>query len=317
MTKQTRINAILFLTYGAVLYGFYFLLGNTLNGYALGGINLSVFLVFGSVGLGMAGQFIFDWNNQRPFREVLKASHLTVILLMVGLIIIQFETVICIVMGWPIIYLGLLAGLYTTRALLDLIDNKTTFCIPLLLLPFAPAFMDVSVFIPTKTYTVSTQIEMQGTPDQVRALTLSVPLIDDAERPWTLTHSVLRAPRPLAATVKNGVRYATWERGVAFEEILIPSDTPNQLSWTFNFPDPALLKPLDYRISPIGPEVVMQTGGYQFDAISPNRTLVTLTTSYQLHTVMNGYFAFWGEVFLDDFHMAVLHVLAQRAEATL
>lgn len=303
----------MFLGYGAALY-VSVLIADLFFGR---GGNLSLVLIFGSLGLGLASQLFFDWHNVRPIFEVFRTGNIAIAIMMLGWWLFASETAICIIVAWPVLFVGLGIGLYATCAILNAIDQKTTFCLPLLILPFMAPIFDLGALVPMKSYAVSSQIEMRGTPDEIRMLTQSVPLIADAERPWTFTHSILRAPRPLRAELVDGIRYATWESGVAFEEILTPSDDPQNLSWTFNFPDPKLLKPLDYRVSPLGPEVVLDHGGYQFEAIGPDRTLVTLTTQYRLHTVMNGYFALWGQVFLNDFHMAVLHVIAQRAEATL
>ena len=317
MTRRSMINVLLFLSYAAVFYVVFFLLNNTLNSSSAQGLRISLVLIYASVGMGIAAQLIFDWHFTRPYRQVLTYSAWTVSALLLVLTLFNLETIACLVIGAPVLFVMLAIGLYLTRLLIAAIDGKSHYCMPLLIVPFVLPMIDASALIPTKTYAVTSQIEMKGTPQQVRALTLDVPHIQDVERPWTLTHSVFRAPRPLKAKVIKGVRYATWERGVAFQEILTETTNPNALSWSFHFPDPALLKPLDYHVSPTGPEVFMETGGYRFEPIGNDRTLVTLTTTYRLNTVMNGYLSLWGEVFLDDFHMAVLHVLAQRAEVTL
>lgn len=315
MNRQTKINLLTLILYGAILYGYFFLLIDPyFEDRKHQALQVSFGLIVSSFGLGLAAQLIFDWHNKRAFLFVFKWACLAIFGLMSLLLIISFETLICIVIGLPILVFMMAVGLSAIRLILIAVGQNSTMCMPLLLLPFFMPLADMSSLSPSKTYAVSTSIEMQGTPADIRALAISVPLISDAERPWTLTHSILRAPKPLQAQTLNGVRYATWERGVAFEEVLIETKDDNTLAWTFRFPDPKLLKPLDYRVSPIGPDVYMETGAYRFDAIDENRTLVTLTTTYRLETPINGYLAFWGKVFLDDFHMAVLHVIAQRAE---
>ena len=315
MNRQTKINVLTLILYGVILYGYFFLLIDpSFEDRKYQGLQVSFGLIVRSFGLGIAAQLIFDWHNKRAFLFVFKWACLAIFGLMSLLLLISFETLICIVIGGPILVFMMAVGLSAIRLILKAAGQNSTMCMPLLLLPFFMPLADMSSLTPSKTYAVSTSIEMQGTPADIRALAISVPLISEAERPWTLTHSILRAPKPLQAQTRDGVRYATWERGVAFEEVLIDTNDDNTLAWTFRFPDPKLLKPLDYRVSPIGPDVYMETGAYRFDAIDESRTLVTLTTTYRLETPINGYLAFWGKVFLDDFHMAVLHVIAQRAE---
>lgn len=315
MTRRNKINTLLFLGYAAGLYGLLFIFNGYLTSYRFDGLKTTTALIYGSFGLGVATQLIFDWHNTKYYADVLKSATYTIAALLALLMIFAFETAICVLIGGPILFLLLSVGLWVTRFLLHKIDNKSQYCMPLLIVPFLLPSLDVSQYIPSQTYSVSSEIEIMGSVEDVRNLTLDVASISDEERPWTFTHSVLRTPRPISAEVIDGVRFAKWERGVAFEEVLIDDANPNTLSWTFRFPDPALLKPLDYRVSPIGPEVFLETGGYQFTEISPTKTLVTLTTTYRLKTPMNGYLALWGKLFLDDFHMAVLHVLAIRAEA--
>lgn len=317
MSRRSRINALLFLGYAAGLYALLFVFNGYLLSYRYDSIRTMSVLIYGSIGLGIAAQLIFDWHNTRPYNDVLKSAIIAVSGLLILLMLFAFETAICVVIGAPVLFVLLGIGLAAIRALLQKIDKSSLLCMPLLFAPVILSAIDVSPYIPTETFSVSSEIEMKGTPAEIRALTLDVAEIADTERPWTFTHSVLGTPRPLSAQVIDGVRYAKWERGVAFEEVLIEDANPNTLSWKFRFPDPALLKPLDYRVSPIGPEVYLETGGYRFTQIAPDKTLVTLTTSYRLNTPMNAYLALWGNVFLDDFHMAVLHVLAQRAELTL
>lgn len=315
MNRQTKFNLLTLILYGAILYGYFFLLIDPyFEDRKHQGLQVSFGLIVSSFGLGTAAQLIFDWHNKRAFLFVFKWACLAIFGLMSLLLIISFETLICIVIGGPILVFMMAVGLSAIRLILKAVGQNSTMCMPLLLLPFFMPLADMSSLSPSKTYAVSTSIEMQGTPADIRALAISVPLISEAERPWTLTHSILRAPKPLQAQTRDGVRYAMWERGVAFEEVLIDTNDDNTLAWTFRFPEPKLLKPLDYRVSPIGPDVYMETGAYRFDAIDESRTLVTLTTTYRLETPINGYLAFWGKVFLDDFHMAVLHVIAQRAE---
>jgi hypothetical protein len=313
MSHQSKLNVLLFFLYAVVVYGVGFLITLPFSG-SSSGVKVTGVLLAGSLALGFAAQLIFDWNNTRTFGAVYYRACLVLIGLLVLVVVFNFETLICLVIGAPLLSGMMAAGLWALRFILSKLDGKSQLCLPLLALPIIVPFWDADALMPSKTYAVSTTIEMKGTPEDIRALAISVPQISDEERPWTFTHSILRAPRPLSATTIDGVRYASWERGVAFEEVLSKDTGAGDLAWRFNFPDPTLLKPLDYRVSPVGPEVFMETGAYHFEALGADRTLVTLTTTYRLQTPINGYLAFWGTFFLDDFHMAVLHVLAGRAE---
>lgn len=313
MNHRSKINVLLFVGYAACVYGA-FIAFNKIPSLVYSNAPIASILVLGSLGLGIAAQLIFDWSGTQTFRYVFKRGALSILGLSILLVFVEYETILCVVIGGPVTIVLLIVGIAVTRAIIRKFDGQSHFCMPLLLIPLALPFMDIGAAIQTGTYAVTTQIEMQGSPDEIHALTQNVGTIDNAERPWTFTHSVLRAPRPLRASVKNGVRYAIWEKGVEFEEILINDANPNSLAWTFHFPDPTFLRPLDMRVSPLGPEVFLDSGQYSFAPIATDKTLVTLTTTYRLKTPMNGYLSLWGKLLLNDFHMAVLHVIANRAE---
>ena len=317
MSKQSYFNIVLFLGYAMLAYIALFMVETSRSGYTNSSIAVSLSVVVASLGLGVAAQLIFDWHCTRSFRLVLKYALVTIGLMLGVLVLFAWETIICLVLGLPIIGVALIFGLLVTRYVLGRMNGKSMMCLPFLALPLMAPAIDTSALFPMQSYAVTTQLEMRGTPAQLRVLAQNVPLITNDERPWTITHNLLRAPRPLQANLRDGVRYAQWEHGVAFEEVLIDDGDPNTIAWQFRFPDPDLLDPIDYHVSPTGPEVFMDQGQYRFEQINDDRTRVSLTTTYRLNTIMNGYLALWGEVLLDDFHMAVLHVIAQRAEATL
>ena len=55
-------------------------------------------------------------------------------------------------------------------------------------------------------------------------------------------------------------------------------------------------------------------GSYRLEKVEGG-TRLTLQTSYRLHTPVNAYLGLWGELFLQDFHGAVLDVIKARSEA--
>ncbi len=309
MIKRSHANAALFILYAACLYGVTLVFGNLPDG-----PQVTLVLIISGFGLGLAAQLVFDWSGTRRFWDVYLNAFWTILVFFVLLLIVSYETAICLVIGAPVIFVLLAVGMWVARALGVVLSGKTHLCLPLLALPFLTPFVDLGGLSPMTSYSVTTSVQMRGSPDQILALTQSVAPIKNAERPWTFTHSVLRAPRPVLAQVIDDVRYATWERGVTFEEVLLPAKDPNTLAWQFRFPNPELLGPIDTRVSPMGPEVFLDSGEYRFTELENGQTLVTLTTSYRLRTPLNGYLAIWGNLFLNDFHNAVLHVIASRAE---
>lgn len=53
---------------------------------------------------------------------------------------------------------------------------------------------------------------------------------------------------------------------------------------------------------------------YELTRISTDKTLLTLTSSYQLNTMINYYASAWGNLLLSDFQQQQLDVIKKRCE---
>lgn len=311
--KRFCVGLGFFTAYAALSYAVFVLLASPLIGSRDAGV-ATIVLSF-CVGLGFAAQLSFDWSFQRPVKAVLKTSYIATALFCVILVVIESETWICVAMMLPVLGISLPVGIWLLRWLMSLAIAPPQFAVGLLALPFV---LNLSGILPPTQlaeYAVQTTVIIDAPAHALRQQVQNVAPITEAERIWTFTHSVLRAPRPVQAETVRGIRYAQWTQGVHFEEHLTTPDDPLRLSWEFHFPDPAAMKALDLRVSPDGPDVFMQGGSYSLRPMTDHRTEVTLTTYYQLNTPINGYLSLWGEVFLQDMHRAVLHVIKSRAEA--
>lgn len=313
MSKSTLVRCLILLAYALIAYALIFWQGETKSD-DLQAFVVSVLALYFAFGMGVAGQLIFDWRVERTKRYVFWQSSLIVLITCAILILMKVETIICVAMALPIGLIPLALGIAAARGLIRKFDRVRSSAVLLIIAPFLLAEIDHTALLPEKEFAVVTEVVINAPPQEIWALAENVAPIAAGERPLTLTHSLLNAPKPLEARTENGVRYATWTKGVTFEEVITDSIPGETLGWTFRFPDLNAMRALDYRVSPVGPEVVMLTGRYDFDALSSGETKVTLTTTYRLKTPLNAYFAAWGQVFVNDFHVAVLAPLKTRAE---
>ncbi|MGR3792660.1 hypothetical protein [Vannielia sp. SX4] len=298
------LRSLVFEVYAALAYAIFFFVPTDTN-------VLWLALWF-ALGLGLAGQLVFDWHRRLRFWAVVGRTSLAMLLVACVLAILWIETVICIAMILPIAILIAIIGIAVMRVVLDRFESGSQLCLPLLALPLLVPVFDLPSPTASELVSVSTSVTIDAPLGVVRAQAENVSDIAENELPWTVTHNLLRAPSPLAAHTENGVRYARWTNGVRFEEHLLPGP---DLAWRFVFPDPSLMRAVDPRISPTGPEVEMLEGRYTFEPLGPARTRATLTTSYRLTTPVNAYLKPWGRLILNDMHHAVLHVITNRAEA--
>ncbi len=258
MKPRILIKAALFALYLITTY-----LGVYLE--LLGGraTNVTVSILLISLGLGVAAQAIFNWHNTRSNLKVFEYAMYALIVMLLPLIVFGLETLICVAMALPIVALMLIIGI-TAASMINTAINNRTLCMPLLALPFALPIIDVTSLTSVDRYAVTTTMNLPVGIDAAMELTRDVPMIHDHERPWTVTHNILRAPRPVSAEIIDGVRYATWEKGVKFQEVIHDDGDDTTLSWGFVFPDIRLLRPIDYSVAPTGPEVFMYKWSYHF-----------------------------------------------------
>lgn len=289
-------------------YGFYYIAEvTTLYGIAFLSLGSALFAV------GASAQYILDWHRTKNFWDVFIGALIGLGVLCAILIAIKVETLICVVVLFPPAALLIALGIIFTRTLLRRFEPNKTNATLMLALPLALVLLSPADPNKTEVMSVTTDIIVAADMQALRALVENVAPISDHERPWTITHNLLGAPRPSHAVTKDGVRHAYWTKGIYFHEEII-EQSPTDLVWSFSFPEPDLLRKIDPRISPIGPDVEMLTGQYHFTPLADGRTKVSLTTRYELNTPVNWYLRPWGRLFLGDFHHAVLNVIASRAD---
>ena len=266
---------------------------------------------------GAATQLLFDPLLTKSPRQTFRLLALPVVLLCAVLLLIQLETLICIAVLLPIFMALGWCGQWVMRAVLRkaLVDaTSNTLNVSLLLLPVFAVPLFGQFEFPQAQMRVMTQIAVEATQDVVWTNTIEISEIQPEERVWTFSHNILGTPRPIDAVLVGDVRKLRWTGGVVFEEHLTAVESNTSMAWDFVFNAPETLVAFDPHIAPQGGIVNMQSGSYHLTSLPNGVTLLTLETNYSIRTPVNTYLAIWGEVFLQDFHHAVLSVIKTRSE---
>jgi hypothetical protein len=295
-------------SYYALLFGF----GWPSNAAA----TVSVLTVFPLM-YGSAVQMVLDPKSTKSLGSVARWASLPVGLLCIGLMIFEFETIICVMIIAPIFIVLMVLGQSIMRSLLKnaLVEAASDRVnASLLMLPFlvVPLFGQIS--FPQSDVRVTTQMVIEAPADVIWAHTFEIEKIKDNERVWTFSHNMLGTPLPIDAVVDGTIRKLRWSNGIRFEEHLTQIEINNSMSWNFVFNAPETLVAFDPHIAPQGGIVNMRSGSYVLSELPDGKTLLTLETQYSVTTPLNGYLTLWGEVFLQDFHRAVLSVIKKRSE---
>jgi hypothetical protein len=124
----------------------------------------------------------------------------------------------------------------------------------------------------------------------------------------------LVTPLPIDAMLDGSVRKLRWSSAMRFEEHLTQIEPNQSIAWNFVFNPPQTLTAFDLHSAKQGGIVNMRSGSYMQSILPDSGTLLTLETQYSVTTLLNGYLALWGEMFLQYFHHAVLSVIKVRSE---
>ena len=187
--------------------------------------------------------------------------------------------------------------------------------LPLLVLPLEPHLSH-----PDHYGSVTSVVEIDASPAAVWQHTVEIPEIARDELPFSISHDIIGVPRPQNAALEGSgpgaVRHLRWSKGVRFQEIVTAWEQDRYLAWDFHFDQDAIPASVEGHIDIDSPYLRISNGSYTLEPLPGGRTRLTLTTEYRIATPINAYCDWWGQVFLGDFHGAVLHVIKHRSETT-
>lgn len=172
--------------------------------------------------------------------------------------------------------------------------------------------------IPQLARRVSNQIEINASADTIWSQIIRVPPISAAEQRLSLFH-VMGIPRPLEARLEGSgtgaVRHGIFEYGLTFQERIT--------EW-----QPGMVIEFDIDVEPsaLVPAPLTEIGGRHFDVLAARyeieplddaRSILRLSSTYQLTTEINFYASLWADLIMQDFQQYLLEIIKRRAESNL
>lgn len=248
---------------------------------------------------------------------------IAVVAVVVGAVLLR-EGVICLAMLAPLWILAGVPGALMAYALRPASRNsaqslRSTFnAWSVLLVPIVAMAIEPLFPPPQQMVTVTSAQTIAASPATIWPHLLSIRSIDGAEGHSTMTHSLLRVPRPIDAALSGAgvgaIRYARWADGIRFEERITDWRSGQAISWRFHFPDRSIQHRTDRHINPHGQHLSVEAGGYRLIPLPGGQTQLELWTRYRLATPVNGYARWWGRRMLGDVQSNILAIIAGRAE---
>ncbi|MDR6289895.1 MULTISPECIES: hypothetical protein [Inquilinus] len=255
-------------------------------------------------------------GQMRGGRHALIGFYVTSVFLFAAVVLLR-EGGICVIMAAPLFYLASIVGGLITGLLLRRTRGRAT-ALVLVLAPVLGMPLEAGTSYPERTGSVITVVEIAAPPEAVWRNTVAIPDIRPRELSWTFSHAIVGVPRPEDARLEGegvgAVRYLHWGGGIHFQEWITAWDLNRSLAWTFHFAPDSIPAAVEGHIRVNSPYLKLTGGHYTLDPLPGGRTRLTLQTDYWIATPINAYCAWWGDVFLTDFHRIVLGVIKERSE---
>lgn len=282
------------------------------------GMLLIAFMVGAPMAGAIVAVLVSDPHGRQRSGQHVATGVVTVTLMLIAAAVVLREGAVCLVMAAPLFYgVGvtgaLLAGAVARRR------GGRTLCVAFLVLPLIGLPAELDQPPRGQTRWVGSWVTIDAPPEVVWRSLVEIKGIAPDEQSWNFTHDLVGVPRPVDARMNGegvgAVRELTWARGIKFEEHITEWRPGRSLAWTFRVGPEASSRMLDQHLRIDSDYLRLEEGRYEIEAIGHERSRVRLTTRYWMRTPMNAYAAWWGRVFLGDFHHNVLDVIKSRSEA--
>lgn len=262
-------------------------------------------------------------SQQARIAYRLTAPWLSILIVFVVLLALQWEVAICLIMLSPAVMFasscgGALAGFIATRLRGRRLQRGVLGCFAVL--PLLLAQLESGLVARTEWHTVENHVVINASPDVVWQTLLNVPNIRHEELRWSFSHAI-GLPRPRAALLSGSgvgsVRDLYWDDDIHFREYVTTWAPQQRLAYDVDVsPARDALRRLDTHVVIGDRHFNVIRGEYRLHALAADRTELVLGTTYRISTTVNGYGNLWAHSTLDDFHTVVLDLLKQRAETS-
>ncbi|WP_225913679.1 hypothetical protein [Leptospira yasudae] len=242
-------------------------------------------------------------------------------------ILVDWEGLICLIMGLPIyLVLASIGGIAVGIWFYVFPENRVNLiaAFALLSLPLVSGYFESFWELPNEIRFVETKIVIESEPETIWKNIIRIPELEKTEIGFFYT---MGFPRPIEATLSHegigGVREAKFERGLVFYETITQWNPNHKLQFEIKA-DPNLtpITTLDPHVVPGGAYFDALQGEYEleYDKIrksSEKRSVVLhLRSKYRLSTRFNFYASLWGDFLMRDIQNSILRILKRRIEGS-
>lgn len=227
------------------------------------------------------------------------------------------EDMICIVIiSIPFLIAAGIGG-YGFAKILERRRNKNGVLYSLFIIPLLTGFAEAKFPTPSQVYEVKTVVVINARPETVWGNIVRVKEISPEEYKKGF-FNYAGIPRPLYAELDRDTIGATrtghFEGGLIFKETVTTWERNKSVAFTIAVVPSSIRQTVFDQHILKGNHFTFLNAAYDLEPLGEHQTKLTLSSSYQLDTNINGYSAFWGQRLLTDFQERLLDVIKNRCD---
>lgn len=230
----------------------------------------------------------------------------------------RIEDLVCIwILLIPYLFGAMVAG-QAAAMLVRWVKNKRGTLYSLLALPLLISPIEQQFSTPHTTYSTTTRVVIQATPEEIWERIIRVSTISEKEYQKGF-FNYAGIPRPLYAELDKDTIGATrighFEGGLTFLEKVSTWDRNKQIAFDITVVPESIGNSVFDEHVLRGNHFQFLNAAYRLTPVANGQTELSLCSSYELRTNVNAYGAYCGDQLLSDFQERLLEVIKKRCES--
>lgn len=265
--------------------------------------------------LGIVPLVFANTQQIASYKTIIFIPWLTVASVFLVLFISGLEESICVlILGAPFFILVTLGAFIYRLIRIHRAKHRNTL-LALILLPFLLSPLEKSFDSPTELCSVSSEIIVHSTPQNVWNKIIRVPEIREEEYTAGFFNR-LGIPRPIEAELEaehlGALRIGHFEGGLKFIEHITEWQPYHKVSFDIQIDSATVRNRVFDRHVLLGNYFQFVAASYEIEPLDNKQLRLRLLSTYTLQSKTNFYNKFWGNLILQDFQDRLLAVIAQR-----
>lgn len=230
------------------------------------------------------------------------------------------EDIICIIIiSIPFSIVAAISGFYFAK-LIEQYRKKRGIMYSILVLPLLAGYIEERFPTPSQIYKVETEVIINAIPAKIWENIVRVKEISHDEYSKGF-FNYAGIPRPLYAELNRdtigAIRVGYFEGGLTFKESVTTWERNKKVAFDITVIRPTIRQTVFDQHILKGSHFKFLNASYELEQLDAQTTKLTLSSTYQLDTKINGYSSFWGQSLLSDFQKRLLQVIKNRCDKSV